>query len=55
MFHFFSLCIYFQYDNAILFADMNGLSLLVDLLNSTHSNTEIRNLVCLTLGAAFQG
>ncbi|CAF3195517.1 unnamed protein product [Rotaria socialis] len=44
-----------QYDNAILFADMNGLDLLIALLNSTNTDAEIRNLASLALGAAFQG
>ncbi|CAF1186659.1 unnamed protein product [Rotaria sordida] len=44
-----------QYDNAILFSDLNGLDLLIDLLNSTNTNAEIRSLVNLVLGAAFQG
>ncbi|CAF4001022.1 unnamed protein product [Rotaria magnacalcarata] len=44
-----------QYDNAVLFADMNGLDLLVALLNSTNTDAEIRKLTSLALGAAFQG
>lgn len=44
-----------QYDNAILFSDMNGLDLLINLLNSTATNSDIRLLTCLALGAAFQG
>lgn len=34
---------------------MNGLDLLIHLLNSTDTNTDIRLLTSLTLGAAFQG
>lgn len=45
----------FQYDNAILFADMNGLQSLVQLLNSTNQNSDIRQLTSLAMGAAFQG
>ncbi|CAF1145651.1 unnamed protein product [Adineta ricciae] len=44
-----------QYDNAILFSDMHGLELLIQLLNSTNVNNDVRHLTCLTLGAAFQG
>jgi hypothetical protein len=34
---------------------MNGLDLLIHLLNSTDTNSEIRHLTSLALGAAFQG
>ncbi|CAF1525871.1 unnamed protein product [Rotaria sp. Silwood1] len=44
-----------QYDNAILFSDLNGLDLLINLLNSTNTDVEIRSLANLALGAAFQG
>ncbi|UJR31461.1 hypothetical protein I4U23_018951 [Adineta vaga] len=44
-----------QYDNAILFADMHGLELLLQLFNSADVNNDIRHLICLALGAAFQG
>ncbi|CAF1589569.1 unnamed protein product [Rotaria sp. Silwood1] len=45
-----------QYDNAIVFSDMNGLELLIQLLNTTNTyNDDIRSLTSLALGAAFQG
>lgn len=34
---------------------MNGLELLIQLLNSTNTNNNIRYLTSLALGAAFQG
>jgi len=34
---------------------MNGLELLIQLLNTTNANNDIRHLACLALGAAFQG
>ena len=34
---------------------MNGLDLLLHLLNSTDTNSEVRSLTNLVLGAAFQG
>ena len=34
---------------------MNGLDLLIHLLNGTDTNAEIRRLTSLTLGAACQG
>ncbi|CAF3732255.1 unnamed protein product [Rotaria sp. Silwood1] len=44
------------YDNAIVFSDMNGLELLIQLLNTTNTyNDDIRSLTSLALGAAFQG
>ena len=45
----------FQYDNAIFFADNNGLNLLIQLLNGSDTQSEIRHLTSLALGAAFQG
>lgn len=41
-----------QYDNARFFSDMNGLDVLLQLLNSSQST---RQLTSLALGAAFQG
>ncbi|CAF4600668.1 unnamed protein product, partial [Rotaria magnacalcarata] len=45
----------FQYDNAIVFADMHGLELLIQLLHTTDTNNDNRYLASLALGAAFQG
>ncbi|CAF3519400.1 unnamed protein product [Adineta steineri] len=44
-----------QYDNAIFFADNNGLELLMQLLNTTNTNNDVRHFTSLALGAAFQG
>ncbi|CAF1105389.1 unnamed protein product, partial [Didymodactylos carnosus] len=42
-----------QYDNALTFSDLGGLTLVHKLFNST--NSDIRALTCLVLGAAWQG
>ncbi|CAF3698496.1 unnamed protein product [Rotaria socialis] len=44
-----------QYDNAIVFGDMHGLELLIQLLNTTDTSNDNRYLASLALGAAFQG
>ena len=44
-----------QYDNAIVFADQGGLLLLMNSLNTTDTDLELRHSICLAMAAAFQG